>query len=58
MSIAVKRLASRIDIFTDEDVCFAVAELTTIKDKRFDHVPDLLFRKHKKARHRRDGLDE
>jgi hypothetical protein len=29
-SIAVKRLASRIDIFTNEDICFAIAELATV----------------------------
>jgi UDP-3-O-[3-hydroxymyristoyl] glucosamine N-acyltransferase len=47
-SIAVKRLASRIDIFTNEDICFAIAELTSVKDADFHHISHLLSRKYKK----------
>jgi len=35
--IAVKRLASRINIFAKEYVCFTVTELAAVKDTDFDH---------------------
>ena len=47
-AIAIKRLASRIDIFTTEDICFAIAELTAVKDADFDHVYHLLSWNQKK----------
>jgi hypothetical protein len=40
--IAVKRLASRINIFANENVSFAIAELATIKNADFDHGYHLL----------------
>jgi hypothetical protein len=40
--IAIKRLASRIDIFTNEDICFTIAELTAVKNTDFDHGKHLL----------------
>jgi hypothetical protein len=39
---AIKRLASRIDIFTNEDICFTITELATVKDTDFDHGYHLL----------------
>jgi hypothetical protein len=47
-SIAVKRLASRINIFAKEYVCFAIAELATVKDVDFHHFAHLLSWKQKK----------
>jgi hypothetical protein len=41
-SIAVKRLASCINIFTNENVCLTIAELTTIKNTDFHHFAHLL----------------
>jgi hypothetical protein len=46
--IVVKRLTSNINIFIDEDICFAIAELTLVKDADFHHFAHLLSRKQKK----------
>jgi hypothetical protein len=37
LSITVKRIASRINIFADAYIYFAIAELATVKDADFDH---------------------
>ncbi len=42
LSIAVKHIASRINILTIEDICLAVAELATVKNADFDHGYHLL----------------
>jgi hypothetical protein len=49
LSIAVKRLTSCINIFTDEDICFTITEFAMVKDADFDHGYHLLSRKQKTA---------
>jgi len=40
--IAVKHIASCIDIFALEDIYLTIAELTTVKNTDLDHVSHLL----------------
>jgi hypothetical protein len=40
--VAVKSIAIGIYIFADEDICLAIAELTTVKYADFDHSYHLL----------------
>jgi hypothetical protein len=47
-SIAVKRLASRINIFSKEYVYFAKADLALVMDADFDHEYHLLSKNQKK----------
>jgi hypothetical protein len=41
-SIAVKRFTAHINIFTDEDICLAIAELAAVKYADFHHFAHLL----------------
>ena len=42
LSIAVKRLTSCINIFTDEDICFTITEFAMVKNAYFHHFSHLL----------------